>query len=168
MDFGGQYPAVVHFGNLAIADVINSAIVPIFDDAVEFLPKDRKKAARRKFDFLLDNSISCVPLSANTILVAQELLASFTEKNSLKANFRNSWNDLLIAATALDAQGTLVTEDGLLARHVADYVHASAVAVPGALKITFSDEQVDANRRGRESKGFINQGWRVRFSQNRS
>lgn len=168
MDFGGRFPALVHFGNLAFADLINREATSLFKDAIDHLPKAKRKALRRKFEFILDHRITCTPLSESTVVTAQDLLASFLEKHELKQNFRNSWNDLLILATAVQAGGVLLTEDELLMRHAAGVSGGRAEAIDRGVAIDFSIVGARVEKWKGESKGFINRGWQVRFSQNRS
>lgn len=164
MDFNGQHPTVIQFSNLALAEAINNRTPPsAFYSAISHMPKSRRKATKRKFEFLIDNQIDCVPLSRTAIELAHDLLKSYSTKHALKENFRNSWNDLLIAATALDESRPLLTDDEPLAKHIATVTQAEIRKSSDIVEL--SPPQGEPKRNiNRESKGYINRGWQIRFS----
>lgn len=167
MDFLGQHPTIIHYNNIALADVINTKNARLFDDSIIHLSKERKKSLRRKFNFLLKVNAKCIPISKDAVETALYLLSALENKYSVKQNFRNSWNDLLIAATAITSLGKLETKDSFLAREVAKYVHAKTeTKSEELLQITFQSTESELNNFKRESKGYINRSWRIRFSQN--
>ena len=167
MDFGGQYPTIIEYGNLAIAEVINEHAIRLFDQAINFLSKERQKILKRRFRFLLDMGIQCVPLDKDALVTAQELLYEFGAKHSLKDNFRNTWNDMLIVAAALQAAGNLTTRDTLLARFTANRFAASQHQAGPNITIEFERAAPRQRPKSLESKGYINRGWNFRFEQNR-
>ena len=164
MDFGGEYETLVEFGNVAVADVINHQAADVFSGAIAFLPKDRRKRLRSKFEFLLEHSIVCVALGGPTVRLGHRLLAEFVSQYSIKERFRNSWNDILIAATALREGTSLVTRDGVLNRFVADRHATSFEQLGGNLRIDFPSPSQHTRTKSRESKGYVNRRWTMRFS----
>ncbi|RMQ50083.1 hypothetical protein ALQ04_02331 [Pseudomonas cichorii] len=164
MEFGGVHPPIIHFGNYAMSEIINNKSSELFNSVISHLPKEKRKTLKRKFSFLLEREIECVPLSSEAIEKAQGLLASLKEQNSLKNNFRNSWNDLLIAAIAIENSGTLHTHDNLLARQIAEYMEASIVEKESFLSVDYSVKEEVFKKNNQESKGYVNRGWQVEFS----
>jgi len=167
MEFGGLHPPIIHFGNLAISDIINLRSSALFDSTISHIAKEKRKTIKKKFSFLLDHNIECIPFTKSAIIIAQQLLSSLKEAQSPKQNFRNSWNDLLIAATAIESAAHLFTNDKLLARQIADHMNAKTIVSENSIAIDFSAKESQSIRSKRESKGYINQGWRVEFSKQR-
>jgi hypothetical protein len=86
------------------------------------------------------------------------LFAEFTSEHNCKGNVRNTVNDILILATAIDRQKKFLTHDNLLNRFAAEYYEAPTHKDKNELLIDFS-EKVAEKRKNRESKGYINKGW---------
>lgn len=166
MDFGGQFPTIIHFGNLALADLINNQAVSLFDNAIAHIEKAQRKVFRKKFEFLMECNLDCVPVSRSAVDIAQHLLETFAEQYSFKKDFRNSLNDLLIAATSIESSSSLYTKDDLLTRHIAEYLEASSISMPRGLQVDFSEVAQSSKIKTRESKEFINKGWQISFSRN--
>lgn len=164
MDFGAIHPSIIHFGNYAMSEIINNKSSELFNSVISHLPKEKRKTLKRKFSFLLECEIECIPLSSEAIEKAQDLLSSLKEKSSLKANFRNSWNDLLIAAIAIENSGRLHTHDNLLARQIAEHMEASVVERESFLLVDYSVKEEVFKKFNKESKGYVNRGWQVEFS----
>jgi predicted nucleic acid-binding protein len=164
-DFGTDFPAMIEYGNIAVSDLINRRSVGLFDDAIAFMSKEKRKALRRKFDLLMDLEVECVPLSRSAARTALRLLQEFTVQYDVKAEFRNTWNDMLIAAAAIDAGADLITLDKLLARYLAQQYSEQCSTHGDQLRLAFPKESVPVSLR--ESKQFVNRGWAVRFGRNR-
>lgn len=83
---------------------------------------------------------------------------------SSKGDFRNTLNDMLILSFALDtvsAGGTFETRDKLLGTFARPYFDGASQQ--GDL-IRFHRKPVSqARRASRESKGYVNTGWRYQF-----
>jgi hypothetical protein len=163
LDFGNQYPTIIEYGNLAISIVINNKASVLFNEAIKFLPAHQRKRVRRAFDFIIDNSIRCAPLTKNSIAYAVDLLQKFATKHSFKGNFRNSLNDILILASAIDASAKLNTEDSLLGAFAAEVYNVPQHIEDGILVIDFSSNNEPLSKKKAESKGYINKGWQVKF-----
>ena len=163
MDFKNQHPTLVEYGNFAVSHVINDKITSLYSAAVNTLPKPQRKLLVDRFRFLIDQNISCIPVQKEDVETAFGLLASFKEHHNLKANFRNSWNDLLILAATVNRGEILDTEDSELSRFVAAYFGIRIEEHKQSLRLAFPDEGLSKERRKSSSKGYVNNGWAVRF-----
>jgi hypothetical protein len=163
IDFGNQYPTVIEYGNLAASLVINNGISPLFVQAIKFLDKEHKKTLRRRFNFILESQIKCISLTREFVKIGLLLLEAFTKDHTLKSNFRNSWNDMLILGTAIGSSAALITEDSLLNRFASE-TFAGRLRESGKLiTIDFKDSRSAVSFAGLESKRYINQPWQVKF-----
>ncbi len=163
MDFKNQHPTLVEYGNFAVSLVINEKHTPVYSAAVNFLPKPQKKKLVDRFKFLLDHEISCIPIREDDVVTAFELLDSFKQSHNLKSNFRNSWNDLLILAATVNRGEILDTEDNELSRFVAQYFGINVEEHMPFVRLSFSGESLGKDRCKSSSKGYVNNGWAVRF-----
>lgn len=162
-EFGNEFPTIMEYGNLAIAMLINKRISSLFYEATKFLDKTKRKTIRKRFDFLLENEITCFPLSKSSIVTGMDLLQRFRSQHNLKANFRNSLNDILVFATAINVSAKLVTYDALLGEFVAKHFLANSSRQEDLITVNFQEAIRTASRRSRESKGYINKGWQVSY-----
>src|SRR5262249_33614144 len=129
MNPGTQFKAVIEFCNLAISQLINSGdpkAPRAFYSCIAFLGKATQKTIRKRFDFLKANQIRCIPFKRQIGGTAAELLAQFVEHHTVKARFRNTWNDLLILSTALESSAILVTLDKVLGTFAGPFASAPA------------------------------------------
>lgn len=100
-DFGNDFKSLVEFGSNAITKIVNEKNIDILRQSTAFLEKGQQRVIRENFDFLLENEIYCVSLAPTIVEEAYRLLWRFRNSgHNLKAAFRNSWNDILILATA--------------------------------------------------------------------
>lgn len=168
MDFGNEFPTIVEYNNLSMSAVINNRLDDLFAGAINHLDKDTKKTLKRRFKFLLDNNIQCIPLRESDVESAFELLSRFREKYNVKRDFRNSWNDLLILSCALGANEPLITEDKLLAEFASKHLGFTPTKKQDFVELRFVTGETNSEKQFRESKGYINTGWRVKFSKSPS
>jgi hypothetical protein len=164
LEFGNEFPTVVEYGNLAIAVLINKRTPSPFYAATEFLEKTRRRTICQRFDFLLQNEMNCLPLSRNAAFIGIDLLQEFRVRHNLKANFRNSLNDILALATAIDVSATLLTADILLGEFAAKHLAVDHRTQGDVIAVDFGQGLHSSSRKSTESKGYINTGWRVSFS----
>jgi len=164
MDFGNEFPTIIEYNNLSVSSVINYGLADLFAGAINHLDKDTKKTLKRRFQFLIENSIQCIPLRQSDVEMAFALLSRFRESYNIKANFRNSWNDLLVMSCAMCANEPLITEDGLLSKFASEHFRITPEKKQGFVELTFAANKTKCHKQFRESKGYINNGWRVRFS----
>lgn len=164
MDFKNEFPTIIEYNNLSISSLINNRQVDLFAGAINHLDKYTKKILKRRFQFLVENNIQCIPLKKTDIEVAFELLSRFTEKYNLKKNFRNSWNDLLIMSCAMCANESLITSDGLLSKFASEYLGVIPTKAHDFVELPFSVSQTTSQKKFLESKGYVNNGWRIQIS----
>lgn len=160
MYFGNQSPSFVEFGSLAISHAINQGNVFSYSVSIAHLPKKRQKFLKKKFRFLVDSGIQCSPVTKQTVAIGMNLLALFLEHYEPKANLRNTINDMLVLATAMDQSLLLNTDDDLLRRFAADVLkaHCSPCAPVGTM-VDFLSTVPNRRQQMLDSKGYINRGW---------
>jgi predicted nucleic acid-binding protein len=163
MDFGADYPTVIEFGNIALAYAINRRERLLFSGAIRSLEKAKQKTIKRRFDFLLASGVNCIPLNRGIVTLAQELLAEYTRNHNLKREFRNSWNDLLILATAISQSARLITQDNELSRFAAEQHGALTQWDEHFAGVNFNARDRTTELEKAESKGYINKSWSVSF-----
>jgi hypothetical protein len=90
------------------------------------------------------------------------LFYEFLLRYNSKENLKNTINDVLILATAINSSSSLVTKDSLLNRFASEQYNAELIENQDSLIVDFGKEKSLEKRRSKESKGYINKGWRVR------
>lgn len=162
LDFGIDYPQLIEFNSRATAAIINDKNLPAYCQILSSLDKKLQKKLRSRFAFLCNHVAECKPLTTQTAELGIELLWRFMQHHNVKGAFRNSVNDMLILASAIASKDDLITEDSLLARFAARERGISVQdAGLGTVKISFGAPMTTANRTNRESKGYINRGWKI-------
>lgn len=161
LEFGRDYPTISEFGNLAITDMINLGRKSLFNEALRFLSKEMRKTILRRFDFLLEQEIRCVPLSRDATEIGMSLFYEFASQYNIKQNPRNTIYDILILATTIASSATLTTQDSLLNRFSSEYFQGDITENAGILSIEFGKPVDSGRRKSQESKGYINKGWRA-------
>lgn len=163
--FGSDFEPLIEFGSNAIAKMVNDRDVELLRQSISFLDKRKQKVIREDFGFLLENDVRCVPLRPATVEIAYRLLEAFQLSGErFRTTFRNTWNDLLILAAAWDHSDELRSSDSQLNRFAALSFGECSEWVSGLLKIRLHAAAVPPQRRGsRESKGYVNKGWRAAF-----
>lgn len=167
IDFGTQFSAYREFGNEAISEIINEKKLDVYKISIAHLPKQRQKYLLRRLKYITDNNYHCYPLTKTALAQALSLFAEFTSQHNCKGNIRNTINDLLILATAIDKEKKFLTNDKLLNRFAAEYYKAPIHRCEDELLIDFSEKQVE-RRKSRESKDYINKGWSYAIRNNRT
>jgi predicted nucleic acid-binding protein len=158
IDFGNQFPAYREFGNEAISEIINQKKIETYKLSISHFPKQKQKDRLKKLMYILDNDYQCYSLTKSALEEGLSLFSQFTSKHNCKANIRNTVNDILILATAIDRKKVLLTHDKLLNRFAAEYYEVPIEQDKNELLIDFSKKAVDQSK-NRESKGYINSGW---------
>ena len=158
IDFGNQFSAYREFGNEAISEIINDNKLEIYKISIAHLPKQKQKYLLKRLKYILDNGYYCYSLTKSSIDEALEMFSEFVSEHNCKENMRNTANDILILATAIDRGKKFLTNDNLLNRFAADYHEAPIHKDKNELLIDFSEKQVN-KKINRESKGYINKGW---------
>jgi predicted nucleic acid-binding protein len=167
IDFGNQFPAYIEFGNEAISEIINHKKLGIYKLSISHFSKQKQKDRLKKLMYILDNDYQCYSLTKSALEEGLSLFSQFTSKHNCKANIRNTVNDILILATAIDRKKVLLTHDKLLNRFAAEYYEVPIEQDKNELLIDFSKKAVDQSK-NRESKGYINSGWSYAVRNNRA
>jgi len=163
-DFGNDFDPIIEFGSNAITKVVNGKNIDILRQSIRSLEKGQQRNIRENFNFLLANEIHCVSLTPAIVEDAYQLLWDFRNSgHNLKAAFRNSWNDILILATARSRGGHLMSDDSELNRFAASSLQDLG-GVNGLVEITLdAPAKRTPRKQSRESKGYTNRGWRAHF-----
>jgi len=165
MDFGNEFPAILEYNSLSMSNVINERRDGLFNAAIKHLDKKKRKTLKKRIQFLLENKVRCIPLNQEIVNISFALLHDFQKQHNLKADFRNSWNDILILSSAINNCDELITEDCELAKFAANMYEVNSKRNSGFLEICFSElTNTDEKYTPTDSKGYINRGWRVQFN----
>lgn len=163
--FGSDFEPLIEYGSNAIARMVNDRNVELLRQSISFLDKPKQKVIREDFDFLIENDVRCVPLKPSIVESGYRLLKAFhLSGERFKTTFRNSWNDLLILASAWDHDDDLWSCDSQLNRFAAAAFGEYNQWIPGLLKIRLRAATIGTQQRdNRESKGYVNKEWRATF-----
>ncbi|WP_163013815.1 hypothetical protein [Streptomyces sp. S1] len=161
MDFNNEYPSLVEYGHAGISWLIKTGNRKVYEESIGHLPKGERKKLVRNFEFLADHKADCIPVSTEIVSGAFSLLRRATDDGvTLKSDFRNSLNDMLILATARCEGADIRTDDKLLAQFAKES-GLSKVTDQGELyELSFPVPDRGRQRASRESKGYRNTGWR--------
>jgi hypothetical protein len=163
-DFSQEFESYALYNNESVSLVINNKYFELFYLSISFLEKSEFKDIRSKFKFLLDNNLQCESITENDINLAYDLLGRFIERHSLKDDFRNCWNDILILSKSINEGAKLITSDKLLNRFASEIYNGSIVQTDEVLRIEFPKENKDLkNFQKQESQGYINRGWNYKI-----
>lgn len=159
IDFKNQFPAYNEFGLEAIATIINERKLNIFNLSIAHLEKKKRRYLKKRIQFIVKSQYVCIAINKSIMSIAMNLFSSFLERYNCKADMRNSINDIMILATAVERQMLLISKDSLLNRFAAQKCNATIKEVRDVLEIDF--ESADSHREiyKAESKGYINKGW---------
>ncbi|WP_416478275.1 hypothetical protein [Streptomyces sp. LKA04] len=161
MEFNNEFPTVVEYGHVGISHLLNAGNRAVFSESVNHLPKRERKDLISKFTFLTSKSVRCVPVQPECVPVAFDLLKRLMKRGfNLKSDFRNSLNDMLILGTAISCGGDLRTKDELLAQFAADEGLSKVYSRDDHYELKFGETEGSVRRVSRESKGYVNTGWR--------
>lgn len=163
-DFSKDFESYALYNNESISQVINNKYHELFYLSISFLEKSEIKDIRNKYNFLLDHNLQCESISENDIALAYDLLDRFIKNHSLKEDFRNCWNDILILSKSINEGGKLITSDKLLNRFASEIYNGKLIKSDDILEIEFSNENNESKRFEKlESKGYINRGWNYKI-----
>jgi hypothetical protein len=162
LDFGREHPTVVEYSHQTLADVLNEGNYELLEAMASILGPKRHDVVTRRLRFLLSNNIRCVPLSRRSAEVGLRFFQVFTERYTLKNNFRNSLNDILTLAVADTSSFFLHTQDRLLAEFATSYSNVPVNQKDDQIVVDFTASMAAPRRKERGTKGYINSQWRVR------
>ena len=161
-EFNNEFRSYNLYNNLSVQQAINNRQNELLKTSINFLPKEDFKDIYSKFNFILDNRLNCISLDKRDIDLAFELLNKFLLEHSLKEDFRNSWNDILIASTAVNRGFKLISKDKLLNKFISSELGAKEkMLADDLIEYNFSSDDVSERKYQKfESKGYINRSWR--------
>jgi hypothetical protein len=162
--FGKDFEPLMEFGSNAIAKMVNEQNTDLLRQSIAFMEKKQQKVIREDFEFLMENEILCVPLTPAVVSNAYHLLSAYRAAGGhVKTVFRNSWNDILILSTAQDSGDRFLTGDSQLSRFAASLLGEFTEQGSSILEIRLNAVHDEIKKKNRESKGYINKGWRASF-----
>lgn len=161
IDFNKDFDSYRMFGNEAISEIINSKSMSIFQMSIAHLDKNKQKILKKKMEFLLDNDIICHSLSSGDCELAMTLLSEFVKTIQVKNNIKNTVNDLLILATAMNKGVNLYTKDKVLGKFASNYYNATVTDENDSIVVGFPKKEETQRIIKAESKGYIDRGWQV-------
>jgi predicted nucleic acid-binding protein len=163
IDFNGEFDSIVIYANEAVSYLINeknSDTLLFF--ARNSLEKEDFKGFRERVQFLINNEITVVPITQEIVVKMQCIYEDIKKEYNVKADYRNSFMDLLILATAIVEKGRLITRDNELNKVLekcCDYLDVSTIAT-GISSIGCSEEQLKKDVTN-DNKGYINNSWHI-------
>jgi predicted nucleic acid-binding protein len=160
IDFNGEFQPYREFGSLAIAKVINERLQLVYSLSISRLSKTKQKLLKERFEYILQQGLVCYAVDETTLKIGMDLFQRFLEKHTPKADIRNTVNDMLILSTAIRHKKQIATADKLLNRFVAEVYNVPIREGADGIVIDFSIVPAVRRRRGSESKGYLNRGWR--------
>jgi hypothetical protein len=165
-EFNNEFPSYNLYNNQSVQLLINNKRNELLKASIEFLPKDKFKEIYAKFNFIVNYRLNCLSLEQRDIDLGLNLLSKFILKHSLKEDFRNCWNDLLIASTAINRGLNLISKDKLLNHFVASELGARETKIADdVIEYEFSSDDISERKlRKFESKGYINRSWNYYIS----
>lgn len=164
-DFNNDFPSYNLYNNQSVQQVINNKQNELLKASINFLPKEDFKDIYSKYIFLIDYNLNCISIEQLDIELALELLNKFLLNHSLKEDFRNCWNDLLIASIAVNRNLNLVSKDKLLNQFVSKEFGIKEKRITNEVtEYNFSSNEVTERKHEKfESKGYINRSWNYRL-----
>lgn len=157
-----SYKSQLEFSHIAMADVINERRYNLFKGSISGLSKARRKTLKKRFAYILETGLQCVPLSRSATELGLDLLDRFLKCHAPKSNFRNTVNDMMILAMGKELGSQLWTEDELLSQFASTTLGRKVGKHDGLFKVSPSQEEQNRERTDNESKGYVNKSWRQR------
>jgi hypothetical protein len=160
-EFNNEFPSYNLYNNLSVQFAVNYRQNELLKASIKFLPKVNYKEIYSKFGFLTGSELNCISLEERDLDLSLELLSKFLLNHSLKEDFRNCWNDLLIASTAVNRNLKLVSKDKLLNQFISSELGVKPRKITDAItEFDFSSNEVSDRKHEKfESKGYINRSW---------
>ena len=163
LDFSGDFPAMVEYGHLMIGWILKYKRIDVYARRIAHLDKRERRRLTNVFSYLVENDLRCISLDRTRAQLGVNLLRKYSTSagNNLKEDFRNSLNDMLILATAIDSATDLITEDRALWRFAVRTLCLPIRAKEDLIRLDVSSG-VAKSTVSRESKGYINRPWEAR------
>lgn len=163
IDFNGEFDSIVIYSNEAISYLINEKDIEILLlFAKNSLNKEDFKRFRERAQFLINNEITVVPVTQKTVVKMQCIYEDIKNEYNIKGNYRNSFMDLLILATAVENKERLITQDKELNKVLkksCEYLSVSTCSKEIS-SIDYNDKHMEKDVKS-DNKGYINNRWRI-------
>ena len=137
--------------------------IDVYSRRIAHLDKPERRRLVEIFSYLIDRDLSCLSLDRATAQVGMDLLRQYamSDGNNLKANFRNSLNDMLILAASINSGVDLLTEDRALWRFAMRTLKLSLNAKGPLIELETSPKAAKSAN-SKEGKGYVNRSWEAR------
>ena len=163
IDFNGEFDSIVIYSNEAISYLINDKdIDTLLFFAKNSLDKEDFKRFRERAQFLINNEITVVPVTQETVVKMQCIYEDIKNEYNVKDNYRNSFMDLLILAAAVEKEERLISQDKELnkvLKKCCEYLNISIYS-KGISSIDYNDKRMEKDVKS-DNKGYINNSWRI-------
>lgn len=163
IDFNNEFDSIVIYSNEAISYLINQKdIDALLLFAKNALDKDEFKRFRERAQFLIDNEITVVPVTQEIVIRMQCIYEDIKNEYNVKDNYRNSFMDLLILATAIEKKEMLISKDNELNKALikcCEYLNIST-NINGISSIEYCYKPIEKVGKN-DNKGYINNSWRI-------
>lgn len=163
IDFNGEFDSIVIYSNETISNLINTQnLETLLLFAKNSLNKNDFKYFKERAQFLIDNEITVVPVTQKIISKMQCIYQDIKSKYNVKNNYRNSFMDLIIVATALEKKEQLISGDNELnkvLKKCCQYLTIST-SETGISTIDCYDKYTKKNVNA-DNKGYINNSWHI-------
>lgn len=146
---------IVYWGMSALADIVNCHDCARFQCAINPLKPRTRRRLLDKLHFVLLAEMSCDPLTEEDSNLGLELMRRFMRTNTPKEDVRNTANDMLILASAMNRGSVLRTDDTLLGGFAENQLHACAVPHSGNI-IDLNLPRTVRLRKSAGTKGYVN------------
>jgi predicted nucleic acid-binding protein len=163
LDFGSDFPVVVEYGHLMVGWLLKRKRVDVYARRIAHLDKRERRRLIGTFSYLVENDLRCLSLDRITAQIGIDLLRQYAmlDGNNLKADFRNSLNDMLILATSINSGADLLTEDRALWRFAIRTLNLPLNTKGPLIELETSSKSAKSAS-SKESKGYINHPWEAR------
>ena len=163
IDFNGEFDSIVVYSNEAISYLINNKeLDTLLFFAKASLDKEDYRKFRERAQFLIDSNITVVPITPDIVSRMQHIYEDIKHEYNVKGNYRNSFMDLLIVATAVENKRKLISNDKELNKVLdrnCDYLNVTTYP-SGLTSVAFCQEE-RSNIPSKGKRGYINNSWQV-------
>jgi predicted nucleic acid-binding protein len=162
LDFDSDLPVVIEYGHLMVGWLLKQKRPDVFARRITRLDKKERHRLMEIFYYLTENNLRCFSLDRSVAQTSIDLLRQYAMSgNNLKADFRNSLNDMMILATSINSGTNLLTEDRALWSFAAR-VLSLPLNAKGPLVLLETSSQRAKSAVSTESKGYVNRPWEAR------
>ena len=160
IDLNGEFDSIVIYSNEAISELLNTGDIETLSIfAQNSLNKKERKKFLEKAKFLIDNDIIVVPITQTTINIMQRVYEEIKSEYNVKSNYRNSFMDLLILATAIEKRKMLITKDKELNKVIKKCCKYLDVNNYSNEILSISYREDKDKKSG--NKNYVNNGWKL-------